>query len=222
MTGDKPALENCQGTDRVHLVAILQNGRAEDVASRVLVDEDDICQRGVFCSSVSPFESTRERFEEHIEPAFATVVVLAKRGAQLFQHCARGILVLEVLGGLIVNNVPHVFAAAALMPGASPLTVDKIGMPLALSLDPTRREIHKLGFWPVVPVERTIRRRRNELDCRVVDCNLDSGCIVEGNEQGHKKHAQERVLHITTPWDLGLRATGRALRDSSSYEAKMS
>ena len=112
------------------------------------------------------------------------------------------------------------------MPSPSPLTIDKIGEPIALFLDSVRGEIEKAIFGPVLPVERTIARRRNELDFGVANCALDSGCIIEGNDQTYKEDGtQERVLHVTTPIH---NPYGIELRNQQAdlarllYEAKMS
>src|SRR5438094_8170900 len=97
MDCDKLTLENYEGADRVHLIAIFHDGGAEDVAACVLIAEDEMCQHGVFCSFVPSLHGALERSHEHVEPAFSTVIVLAKRGAELFQHHARDIFIPEVL-----------------------------------------------------------------------------------------------------------------------------
>src|SRR5262249_51620593 len=97
----------------------------------------------------------------------------------------------------------RVCASVALVPRPGLLTLNKIGKPLALSLDSLRREIDKPRFRPVVSVQRTIVRRRNKLDCRVVDCDLDCGCTIRSQEECKKDGAEERTLHVTTPMGFG-------------------
>src|SRR5262245_8458449 len=122
-----------------------------------------------------------------------------------------------------IDNVPLILAAAAFVPRPGPLTIDKIAKPLALFLDPVRCEIDKLRFGPVASVERTVSRWRNELDRCIANCCLDCGGVVEHEEEGYKTDdAQERMLHVFPQSDLRLAITGRALRDSFLYEAKMS
>src|SRR6267142_2615811 len=201
MNGDELALDRCQGTDRVHFFTIAY-GESKNVASWVLIAEHEICHRAIFRPAVAPLYCALDRLQQYLEPAFAAVVAFAKGGAQLLQPCARDILVSELQRRLIVNNlsqafgpqvfgphvfVPQTFAAAALEPRPDPFTIDKIGKALALSLDPVRCEIDQLRFWPAALLERTIARRRDELEFGVVNCNLDSGCIIEGKDCTCKK-----------------------------------
>jgi hypothetical protein len=110
-------------------------------------------------------------------------------------------------------------------PGA--LTIDKIGQPIALSLDPVRCEIDQLRLGPVAPVERAIALWRNELNSRIVNfnCYLVSGCSIEGNECAYEKDGtQERALHVTTPHRIytGFGITnGEPHWNSPVYDTKM-
>ena len=130
---------------------------------------------------------------------------------------------------LIVNNIPQLFASAALVPRPGALTIDKIGKPLALALDPVRCEIDQLRLRPVAPLERAIALGRNELNSRIVkfNCYLDRCYIIEGNETAcknectHKKDStQERALHVTTPMGLGLRNHRAILTGTLSMRRK--